>query len=248
MFNNEQIIYYVLSALAALIILSIHEFAHGYAAYKLGDSTARNLGRLTLNPIKHIDIFGTLCMIVFHFGWAKPVPINARNFKNPKRDFALVAFAGPASNLIMAFLSLFLYLLLRRFIIQADIVSETLLNIAINTLQFIWIFHSINIGLAVFNLFPVPPLDGSRILNVILPTKAYFGIMKYERIIYYVLIAWLLLGDTLASLLLSVPLIASNSVLSAIAGFLSLSDILSYLFDAVSGLMLDFWLLFPFLR
>jgi Zn-dependent protease len=107
----NNIVYYALSALAVLIILPIHEFAHGYAAYKLGDNTAKNLGRLSLNPLRHLDPIGALCMVVFHFGWAKPVPINARNFKYPKRDFAIVAMAGPLANLLLSLLGAFLYLL-----------------------------------------------------------------------------------------------------------------------------------------
>ena len=108
----DSIVRYIFSFLAVMIILPVHEFAHGYAAYKLGDNTARNLGRLTLNPIKHFDIVGCLCLILFHFGWAKPVPINPRNFRNPKRDFALTALAGPLSNLLLAFISVFLNLLI----------------------------------------------------------------------------------------------------------------------------------------
>ena len=102
----NQMVYYVLSALAVLLILTLHEYAHALTAYKLGDPTAKNMGRLTLNPIKHLDPFGAICMIFFHFGWAKPVPINARYFKNPKRDFALTARAGPLSNMFFAFISL----------------------------------------------------------------------------------------------------------------------------------------------
>ena len=99
----ENIPYYLLSALAALIVLSIHEFSHGYAAYKLGDPTAKLMGRLSLNPIKHLDPIGAIMMVIFHIGWAKPVPINAANFKKPKRDFAISALAGPLSNMILAF-------------------------------------------------------------------------------------------------------------------------------------------------
>ena len=167
----NQIAYYTLSALAVLLILTVHEYAHAYAAYKLGDPTAKNLGRLTLNPIKHLDPMGALCMIIFHFGWAKPVPINARNFKNPKRDFALSAMAGPLSNMIFAFFSAFLYLLLLSIFKDIKFNSEFTFKLAENTLLFVYIFHIINIGIGIFNLIPIPPLDGSRILNVILPPK-----------------------------------------------------------------------------
>ena len=108
----NNLAYYLLSALAVLIILAVHEYCHGYAAYKMGDNTAKNYGRLTLNPIKHLDPIGAVCMLFFHIGWAKPVPVNARNFKNPKKGFAIVALAGPIANIIMGFFSAFLYLLL----------------------------------------------------------------------------------------------------------------------------------------
>ena len=108
----DSIIYYLLSAAAVLIILTIHEVSHGYVAYRLGDPTARFMGRLSLNPMKHIDPIGAICMVLFHFGWAKPVPINTRFFRNPKRDMALTALAGPLSNFLLAFFVLPIYLLL----------------------------------------------------------------------------------------------------------------------------------------
>ena len=134
----DDLIYYVLSALAVLIILTIHEYSHGYMAYKLGDNTAKSYGRLTLNPIKHLDPVGALCLVFFHFGWAKPVPINPRNFKNPKRDFALVALAGPLSNLIFAFLSALLYLLVYALFKDVKFSSEFVFSIVNNTLNFIY--------------------------------------------------------------------------------------------------------------
>lgn len=244
----DTVFYYLLSALAVLIVLTVHEFAHAFTAYKLGDNTARNLGRLTLNPIKHLDIFGALCLLFFHFGWAKPVPINARNFKKPKRDFAITALAGPLTNLVLAFVFAFVYLLLYAIFSRISFQTEFTFNLAVNTLNFVFIFHSINIGIAVFNLIPIPPLDGSRILNVLLPEKAYFAIMKYERQIYLILIGWLFLGDIVKGALLSVPFIAANGVLSFIAGIFSLSDILSSLFMWISNAMMSFWRLIPFLR
>ena len=139
----NTVIYYVLSALAALIVLSIHEYSHAFAAYKLGDSTARNLGRLSLNPIKHIDPIGALCMIVFRFGWAKPVPIMPRNFKNPRRDFAITALMGPLANLITALISAFLYLFAYALLRNVAFSSDFLYQLASNTLLFILIFHQI---------------------------------------------------------------------------------------------------------
>ena len=239
---------YILSALAVLIILSIHEFSHGYAAYKLGDDTARLQGRLTLNPIKHLDPVGALCMVLFHFGWARPVPVNPRNFRNPKKGFAIVALAGPLANLLLAFFSAFLYLLAFALLKDVAFTSELTYNIATNTLKFIVIFHSINVGLAIFNLIPVPPLDGSRILTVILPPRTYFKIMRYERTIYWILIGWLFVGDVVSRALLSFSFIAGNPILSAFAKILSLSDILAIVISYISRSMMSFWQLIPFLK
>lgn len=238
----------LLSALATLITLSIHEFFHAYAAYKLGDNTAKYMGRLTINPIKHLDPIGALCMVFFRFGWAKPVPIDPRNFKNPKRDFAISALAGPISNLLVAFFSSFLYLLTYALLKDVSFPSNLALQIAQNSLDFLFIFHRINVGLAIFNLIPIPPLDGSRILNAVLPSRLYFKFMKYERTIYYVLIGWLFFGYIASAALLRIPFVAASPVLSTIAKIFSLSDILSYVFSFVSELMLDFWSLIPFLR
>lgn len=242
-------IYYILSALAALIALTVHEYAHGYAAYKLGDDTAKNFGRLTLNPLKHLDPIGTICMIFLHVGWAKPVPINTRNFKNPRKDFAITAVAGPISNLVLAFVSALLYLL--TFALLRDVVFESAnfaYNLASNTLLFLSVFHSINIGFAIFNLLPIPPLDGSRLLGIILPHKAYYAIMKHEQKIYYGVIAWLLVGDYVAYALRMIPFISASPVLYFIVGIFSLSDILGAAISFISGLMLDFWQLIPFLK
>ena len=243
----ENLVQIVLSALAVLLILTIHEYSHAYAAYKLGDNTAKNLGRLSLNPLKHLDPFGALCMILFHFGWAKPVPINARNFKNPKRDFAITALAGPLSNMVFAFISAFFILLIRS---QYSAVVEKnafFTQLILNLYTFLVLFHQINIGIGLFNLIPIPPLDGSRILNVILPPKYYFGIMKYERKIYLGLIIWLAFGDVVKRAVLSVPFIAANPILSFLAGIFSLSDMLGYVIVWLSNAMLSFWQLLPFL-
>lgn len=245
----ETVIYYLLSAIAALIALTVHEYCHGYAAYKLGDDTAKNFGRLTLNPIKHLDPYGAICMVLFHIGWAKPVPINARNFKNPKRDFAITAAAGPASNLILGFISAFVYLLV--FVFVRDMTFETknfTFHLINNLLNFIFIFHSVNIGLGLFNLLPIPPFDGSRLLNLFLPPDIYFKIMNYERKIYYGVLAWLLLGDYAANGVRMIPLVANNQILYWLAGILSLSDILGTVILWVSNLTFSFWELIPFLK
>ncbi len=248
MLNVQYITELVLTALAVLITLTVHEYCHGYAAYKLGDNTAKNFGRLTLNPIHHIDPIGAICMLFFHIGWAKPVPINSRNFKNPKRDFAITALAGPLSNLIMAFIFSGLYLLAFALLRDINFAGHTVLfNIAKNALLFLSIMFNVNIGLAIFNLIPIPPLDGSRILNVVLPPKAYFGIMKYEKQIYYGLLAWLLLGDFIVSGIRSIPIVSAVPLLNSLASVFSLSELLSYAINFVAGLFLDFWQLIPFL-
>ena len=244
----STITYYVLSALAVLITLTVHEYFHGYAAYKLGDPTAKSLGRLTLNPIHHLDPYGAICMVLFHFGWAKPVPINARYFKKPKRDFAITALAGPASNIAMALFSAFLYAVLLKLFSGMLFTSELIYSIVQNSEIFVYIFHRVNIGLALFNLIPIPPLDGSRLLCAILPTKLYFEIMKYERTIYYIFIGWLLVGGFISSFLLRIDFIAQNTLLASIARIFSLSNLLSDAIGALSDLIIKLFTSIPFLK
>ena len=248
MFNTQQISLYIVSALAVLVILSIHEFSHGYVAYKLGDPTAKYQGRLTLNPMKHIDPWGALCMVLFHFGWAKPVPIDLRYFKKPKRDFALVAIAGPISNLILALFGAFFYLGFEKLAMQIPIPNEFVYNLLFYSLYFLLAFHKINLGLAVFNLIPIPPLDGSRLLYAALPNKLYYKFLRYERTIYLIMIGWLFLGSILSRFLLSIPFIAEIPALSVIAKIFSLSGMISSVADWISELMLSLWRLLPFLR
>lgn len=162
---------------AALLAIIFHEISHGYVAYLLGDRTAKNSGRLSLNPIQHMDPLGLLCMIIFGFGWAKPVPVNPYFFKNRKLGMALVSIAGPVSNLLMAVLSMAVIIAVS----LLDIESRALLGALNVVLEFFLVFAILNIGLAVFNLIPVPPLDGSKILFSLLPRRAYGFILKYER-------------------------------------------------------------------
>lgn len=193
---TDAIIEYLLCIPAALIALSVHEYAHGYAAYRMGDPTARVLGRLTLNPFAHLDPVGTLCMVICGFGWAKPVPINARNFRDPRKGMAATAAAGPLSNLVLAILGAILYLttaVVARAVLPTG-GSTTLYYFFYYLELFFILFHTLNLSLFVFNLIPLPPLDGSRILYVFLPPRLYFGVMKYERIIQIVLIVALALG------------------------------------------------------
>ncbi len=162
---------------AALLAIIFHEVSHGYAAYLLGDKTAKNRGRLSLNPINHIDALGLICMILFKFGWAKPVPVNPYFFKRRKLGMVLVSLAGPASNILAAVFSLFLIMLIS----MLEITQPSVLYAANIVMEFLLIFSVLNIGLAVFNLIPIPPLDGSKILFALLPASAYGFILKYER-------------------------------------------------------------------
>ncbi len=184
--NIREILFSVLISLPVILIsLSVHEYFHGYAAYKQGDMTARNLGRLTLNPIVHIDIIGFLCLLFAGFGWAKPVPIIPRNFRNYKSGLAIVSLAGPLSNLVMGFFGNIILRLFQRFWFYplANISEE----LAFCVFQFLYVFVLMNIGLFVFNLLPIPPLDGSKIVSTILPSKAAMYYLKYEQIIQILL-------------------------------------------------------------
>lgn len=177
-----------------LFALTVHEVSHGYMAYRLGDPTARNMGRLTLNPLKHLDPLGTLCMILFHFGWARPVPINTRYFKHSRRDTALTAAAGPISNFILAFLGLLVRSILYAVFVRFPAQSQFAFHLQYAALTLFSYFHILNLSLGLFNLIPVPPLDGSRIFLVFLPAKYYFGVMKYERYIQLGLMVLLYFG------------------------------------------------------
>ncbi len=157
-----------------LMSLSLHEFSHGYASYKLGDPTPKNRGRLTLNPLAHLDLMGSLVLIITRrFGWAKPVPINPRYYKNPRRGMMIVGFAGPGANIGLAIL----FSLSMRFIVSFTNIRPEMIglnskgNIAYLLLQFLMLAVLINLSLAIFNLLPVPPLDGSKILRGVLPAK-----------------------------------------------------------------------------
>lgn len=197
--TNGSFAHYLISLLLALPViflsLSVHESAHAWAALRLGDPSARNLGRISLNPLCHLDPMGFLCMVLFGFGWANPVPIYSRNFKNPRRDMALAALAGPFSNLLLSFL----FLLLLRFlgyglIVPHTYTSEFTFNLATFFLLFLNLGVQLNITLAIFNLLPVPPLDGSRLLYLVLPPKYALKLSQYERYISLAVFLLLLVG------------------------------------------------------
>lgn len=207
-FNTDTLIQFLFVVPCVLIALTFHEFAHGYMAYKLGDPTAKNFGRLTLNPLKHLDPIGTICMIFFHFGWAKPVPINSRYFKKPRRDMALTAAAGPIMNFILALFGMLVCRILTKIFVAFPAQSDFVYYIQYAALTLFSYFHMLNLSLGVFNLIPIPPLDGSRIFYIFLPQKWYFGVMKYEKYIQLALLVLLWTG------LLSRPLSAAVSWIS----------------------------------
>jgi len=188
-----------MSVVPALICITLHELGHGFAAYLMGDDTAKRMGRLSLNPLKHLDPMGMLMMVIFHFGWAKPVPINMYRFKNPKRGMAISALAGPAVNILIAALFLFIY-------------GFTLVPLSRSSggqyiHDMIQITASISVGLAVFNLLPVPPLDGSKILFSLISDENYDKLMRYERygsIIMFALVAAGILDKPLNTLIRNV--------------------------------------------
>ena len=179
--------------LAVLLCLTVHETCHGLAALALGDPTAKRMRRLSFNPLHHIDWLGLAAMLVCGFGWAKPVPVDMRYFKNPKAGMALTALAGPVSNLLLALVALL-----------AASVTARLAPVSAFTL---WLFYFLidlailSIGLGLFNLIPIPPLDGSKVLFSFLPEKAYYTLMRYERYGMLVMLAivWLDIGGNFLS-------------------------------------------------
>lgn len=179
--GNFDIVNILIRAICVLLAISVHEMAHGFSAYLLGDKTAKAMGRLSLNPLRHLDPFGALCLLLFGFGWAKPVMINPYYFKKPKRDIILTSLAGPVSNFLMAYLTLLLYKLL--VVLQVPYTQVTFY-----LMQFISTFLWLNIGLGVFNLLPIPPLDGSKVFLPLLPRHIYVDIMRYEHLGWIILV------------------------------------------------------------
>lgn len=172
---------------ASLVCIVFHETSHGRVACWLGDPTAKNAGRLSLNPLRHIDWVGLVMMAVLKFGWAKPVPVDARNFRHPKRDMALTALAGPVSNVLLTYVALLIRSALLFFLLEKQ--AGVAVEYAVVFTEYVGI---ISAGLAVFNLIPISPLDGSKVLMAVLPDRAYFQLMQYERYGMLVLMALLL--------------------------------------------------------
>lgn len=189
-----------LRVLAVFLCLSVHETCHGLAAYGLGDPTAKSMHRLSLNPLRHIDWFGLVMMFAAGFGWAKPVPVDPRYFKKPKQGMAITALAGPASNFLLAILAIG---------ISKAIYLYAPYTAAWDMIFFFFLYTvaPLSIGLGLFNLLPIPPLDGSKVLAVLLPDRAYVQLMRYERygMVVLLLLSWFgLTGDLISNAIMSV--------------------------------------------
>ena len=187
--NISYLIGLVISTLAFLLSISFHEFAHGYAAYKMGDPTAKITGRLSFNPFKHFDLFGIIFFLVFHFGWAKGVPIDPRFFKDRKKGMVFSALAGPCINILLALISL----VLLNLIYKIEFTSKIWYTVFTYIAMFFNYMVSVNAMLAIFNLLPIPPLDGSKIFFAVLPEDKYFKVLSYDR---YMMIISLILVYT----------------------------------------------------
>ena len=185
-FDFSYLLEILLSVIPALLCITLHELSHGLAAYALGDDTAKRAGRLTLNPIKHLDWMGLAMMVLFHFGFAKPVPVDMRNFKHPKRGMAVTALAGPASNFLIAVLFLFLTGFFYP-VLYDSAWGEYLTRMLLITAE-------LSLMLGLFNLLPIPPLDGSTVLFSFLPDVAYGKLMRYERYGTLLMLALVMLG------------------------------------------------------
>ena len=172
-----------------LIALTFHEFSHAYIAYKLGDSTAKDMGRLTLNPLKHLDLMGTIMVFIIRIGWAKPVPVNPMNFKNPRKDLLWVSLAGPLSNILLAFV-------FGQFCKILGVTNLDLTDFSLSSIIGFMCYYGmiINLMLAFFNIMPIPPLDGSKILAGILPPQLLPIYEKFMQFGHFILLGLIVLN------------------------------------------------------
>lgn len=167
-----------------LIALMFHELAHGFVSIKLGDPTPRMQGRMTLNPLAHLDLVGTILMIFTGFGWAKPVQINPRYYKDPKKGMAITALAGPLMNFMLAILAMLLYGIYFIIVSKTGLMAGAMYSVGYLVMRFV----TLNLCFMVFNFIPIPPLDGSRVLGIFLSNRAYFKVQEYERYSFLILI------------------------------------------------------------
>lgn len=199
---SEKLLYVLISVFCVLLSLTLHEFGHGLAAYAMGDKTAKSSGRLSLNPIDHLDPIGALCLFLFGFGWAKPVPVNPYNFKHKKGGMVLTSLAGPITNFIVAFIAMLIMTIIGNVSFSSRGIGFDLASVFYNVCYYLLIM---NLGLGIFNLIPIPPLDGSKVVGAVLPTDLYFNYMRYERFGFIILIILINLPffDTILSMCLN---------------------------------------------
>ncbi len=200
-----------MSAIPALICITLHECAHGWAALALGDTTARDSGRLSLNPFKHFDIMGFVMMAFLGFGWAKPVPVDMRQFKNPRGGMALTAAAGPACNVVITAVCLFLYGLLVPLLGDRGWGNYVVITV--------YRTAYLSLSLAVFNILPIPPLDGSKVLYSVIPERSYWNLMRYERYGMLILLVLVVTGVLSGPLSKAVSFLFEKLFFLADAGF-----------------------------
>jgi len=220
-FNFELII---IKAPVILLALTVHEYCHGWVANYLGDDTAMRQGRLTLNPIVHLDVIGTILMFIVGFGWAKPVPVNPHNFEDPRKGMLLVALAGPAANLLMAICAG----LILRYIVPSLLTSEQAISgIYSTSLVIIILSLQYGVALAIFNMIPIPPLDGSRVLYGLLPEKQAYAYSRFEPYGMLILVGLFIFGGRVFTYILWYPVSVIAEALSGL-GYFQLWQIVSY--------------------
>lgn len=214
----------IIQAPVILLALTVHEYCHGWVANYLGDDTAMRQGRLTLNPIVHLDVIGTILMFIVGFGWAKPVPVNPHNFEDPRKGMLLVALAGPAANLLMAICAG----LILRYIVPSLLTSEQAISgIYSTSLVIIVLSLQYGVALAIFNMIPIPPLDGSRVLYGLLPEKQAYAYSRFEPYGMLILVGLFIFGGRVFTYILWYPVSVIAEALSGL-GYFQLWQIVSY--------------------